>query len=280
MQQLDQPRTILIVGHGSRQPSANASFEALVAAYRRRHSQWNVVYGYIELAEPTLGDALARACAAAAGGVVLLPLFLFRAGHVKNDVAEAVIHARQQFPGVSIQAADALGVHPFMQNIMLDRARACGLPAAAPDASCQNPLAEASKNTAVIVVGRGSSDPDANSDFCKLVRLFAEQTGLSWVIPCFTAVTGPSVEEALEFVSLSKPDRLIVLPHYLFNGVLVARIEDKVRQFAATRPWLDVKVAGVIECDDRLLALMDERLEDVLGGRGPLPCTNCRYRNT
>jgi len=270
---------VLIVGHGSRHAEANAAFESLVAAYRRRHREWQIEFGYVELAEPSLLDALRHRCRSGASSIALLPLFLFRAGHVKDDVPEAIAEVRSEFPDIEFRAADALGVHPSMREIMLERATACGLEVPAPEpGGCGCVPIDACKNTAIVVIGRGSSDPDANSDFCKLVRLFAEQSGLAWVLPCFTAITGPSIEDALELISRLRPQRLIVLPYYLFNGVLLARIRDKVGRFAAAQPWLDVRIAEPIHFDDRLLSLMDERLEDALSGPGPLPCVNCKHR--
>ena len=54
-------------------------------------------------------------------------------------------------------------------------------------------------NTGVIVVGRGASDPDANGDFCKVVRLFAEGRGLGWVVPSFIGITQPIYDVAPDF---------------------------------------------------------------------------------
>ena len=89
--------TILILGHGSRVPRANAEFEALVATFRRRRPDLDVGHAYIELAAPLLADALAAA-AARADRVVLLPLFLLTAGHLKDDVPAALAAARGASP--------------------------------------------------------------------------------------------------------------------------------------------------------------------------------------
>ena len=71
---------ILILAHGSRDEPANVEFESLVEAYRRAHPEFEVSHGYIELATPSFQEALAQA-AQRSRRVVVLPLFLFRAGH-------------------------------------------------------------------------------------------------------------------------------------------------------------------------------------------------------
>ena len=54
---------ILIVGHGSREARANDGFGALVDGYRAhlaaRGHDVEVAYGYVELASPTVDEALA-----------------------------------------------------------------------------------------------------------------------------------------------------------------------------------------------------------------------------
>lgn len=146
---------LLIVGHGSRDPSANAEFESLVVAYRAARPDLDVAHGYVELAKPSLADAL-RELAQRTDSVVVLPLFLFAAGHVKNDIPLALAQARQDFPAVRFTVANALGVHPNLVELVFERARA----------SLEG-VREPAK-TAIVVVGRGASDPDANGDFVKL----------------------------------------------------------------------------------------------------------------
>src|SRR5579883_454987 len=79
------PTALVLLGHGSRDPRATCEHEALAAAYRARRPELDVTTAYIELAEPLLEEGLARA-AARARRVVVVPMFLFGAGHVKNDV--------------------------------------------------------------------------------------------------------------------------------------------------------------------------------------------------
>ena len=70
-------------------------------------------------------------------------------------------------------------MHPRLVELVFERA-----PAALVEAT-------AAARTAVVVVGRGSSDPDANGDFCKLARLFGEGRGFAGVLPAFIGITSP-----------------------------------------------------------------------------------------
>jgi sirohydrochlorin ferrochelatase/(2Fe-2S) ferredoxin len=259
---------IVVVGHGSREPAANAELEALVGAWAATHPERPVSIGYVELARPSLAEALAAA-GAAHERVVALPLFLFAAGHVKNDVPLALEAARARHPSVDFRAARPLGVHPLLAELVWQRALAVAPELADP--------AEA-KRTTLMVVGRGASDPDANGDFVKLVRLAGEGRGLRAVEPSFIGITRPLADETLEQAARARPDRLVVVPYFLNGGRLVDKLRGLTEAFAARAPWIRVRLASHLGPDPRLFALLDERIDEALAGARPLACDGCQYR--
>ena len=256
--------SILILGHGSREASANAEFEHLVEMYRVRRPELDIAHAYFEIAEPLLDPAIDE-LAQRADRVVVLPLFLFAAGHVKHDVPQALARARAEHPAVRFEAADHLGVHPTMVQLALERSISASSSGIDP------------ARTAVVVVGRGSSDPQANSDFCKLVRLVAEGQRFWWVEPCFIAITRPGFEEAAEMVAHGRPSHLLVVPYLLFAGTLVARIEEQFRGFSGRHPAIHTSLAMHLAPRSdmsHVLDVLDERCAHVLArdepsGRAP-----------
>ncbi|MFL5274407.1 MAG: sirohydrochlorin chelatase [Anaeromyxobacteraceae bacterium] len=254
---------VLILGHGSRVARANEEFEALVAAYRRRGPDLDIAHGYVELAAPLLGDALA-ALAARADRVVVLPLFLLAAGHVKDDVPEALAVARAAFPRVRFEAARVIGVVNGLADLALARLEEA-VPLRGPEAA----------RTALLGVGRGSSDSDANGDFCKLVRILGERGGFARAAPCFIAVTQPLAPAALEELGRMHDGAIVVWPFFLFDGLLVRQLAREVAEFGARHAGREVRLAAHLGPDARLLALLDERLAAVLAGTAPLPCDAC-----
>jgi sirohydrochlorin ferrochelatase/(2Fe-2S) ferredoxin len=258
---------ILIVGHGSRDPAANHELEAIVAGYRAhraRSSGDEVAHAYVELAPPFVPDALA-ALAARADHVVVVPFLLFAAGHVKNDLPLALHRARAASPRVRFTAARALGVHAALVDLAAARVRAAldgGDPARA----------------ALIAVGRGSSDPDANADFCKLARLVGEQVGTAWAMPSFAGITTPRVDDALELAARARPERVLVLPYLLCAGRLVERLRGQADAARARYPWMKVELAPHLGDDPRLHTVLDERVAEAIAGAAPLPCDTCHYR--
>jgi sirohydrochlorin ferrochelatase/(2Fe-2S) ferredoxin len=262
---MDQ-QAVLIVGHGSREAAANADFEALALAYAQRHPTRRVGHAYVELADPPLARAL-EDLADQAAHVVAAPLFLFSSGHVKNDLPLALAAARRARPDVRFVAAQPLGVHADLAALAFERAMA-------PEGLDTNTLAK----TALVVVGRGASDPDANADFCKLVRLMCEGRGLAWCEPCFIGITRPLVEETLELVARARPERILIVPYFLFGGRLFAKLAAHVREFSERYPWIRVELGPPLGIEERVLRLLDQRVDDALAERAALPCDNCQYR--
>jgi sirohydrochlorin cobaltochelatase len=257
---------VLLIGHGSREGEANAEFEALAAAYRATHPHLRVETAYVELARPLVAEALDR-IAPEVRRIAVVPVFLFSAGHVKVDLPLAVARARQAHPRVQLAVAPALGVHPLLVELAFARS----LSVLPEDAAAR-------AKTLLLVVGRGSSDPDANGDFCKLARLVGEGRGLMHTEPTFIGITEPRVEASLDRVLRLRPDRLVVLPYLLFSGRLLVNLEKQVAEFGAAYPWIRAAVAPHLGADARLLSLITERAQSALRGEGVLPCDTCRYR--
>jgi sirohydrochlorin cobaltochelatase len=260
---------VLLVGHGSRDDNANAEVHALADAYRAARPELRVEVAFIELARPLLSDAIAVICAGddVPDRLVLAPLFLFAAGHVKNDLPLALDQARSAFPGVAFASAPALGVHSTLVSLAVERAAAV-LPA---DAAAR-------AKTVLVVVGRGASDPDANGDFCKVARLIGEGRGLMHVEPTFLGITRPKVEETLDLASRLRPDRIVVLPYLLFAGRLVERLRGQIQAFRAQHTWIDVQLADHLGVEARVFELLDARVSGAFTGTSSLACDTCQYR--
>ena len=123
-------------------------------------------------------------------------------------------------PGVAFRMGRDLGIDPAVLAVAEDRAR---------EALGDFDPAE----SAVVLVARGSSDPDASSDLYKVARLLADGRGLGLVEPAFAGVASPSVPEALERCRRLGAKHIAVVPFFLFTGVLVPRIYAQAAEWAA-----------------------------------------------
>lgn len=109
----------MLVSHGSREESANREFKRLVQKYRKRHPSWKVSHAYLELAQPSIPEAL-ESLASKSNEIFVLPLFLFAAKHVKKHIPEILKTFQKNHPLVKVKLAKPLG--PDLQLLdILDR---------------------------------------------------------------------------------------------------------------------------------------------------------------
>lgn len=240
--------TLLVVGHGSRLAQANQDFEAFVRDFKNYLPGREIRWGYIELAEPLLDQAFEEA-ASVSEAVTVLPLFLFAAGHVKRDIPEAVQRAVEKYPHVNYQIAHPLGVDARMVELLLRRL----------EDSLQH-LNTSGDETVVIVVGRGSSDADANSDFYKLVRILEEKSHFSWLLPCFVGITYPRLRQTLERAVRENPKAILIQPYLLFPGCLVNEIQKEVDAFSKGHPQISMRVGLPLGEDSLIFEALRERV--------------------
>lgn len=114
-------RAIVLVDHGSRLPEANAVLEEVAALLRRRVPDRIVRVAHMELAPPTLAEAVAACVAEGAGEIVVHPYFLAPGAHATRDVPAQAEAAARRHPGVSIRVSAPLGAHEGLVDAILAR---------------------------------------------------------------------------------------------------------------------------------------------------------------
>ncbi|MEU7974436.1 uroporphyrinogen-III C-methyltransferase [Micromonospora sp. NPDC049089] len=276
---------LVIVGHGTRSAAGVEQFAALVERVRARGDIGDVEGGFIELSRPPLTDAVGALVAREHRALVALPLVLTGAGHGKGDIPAAMAREQQRHPGLSYRYGRPLGPHPLLHEALEQRIDAALSGADRPDTVLSGadlagtgPAGADRADTWVALIGRGSTDPDANAEVAKVARLLWEGRGYAGVEPGFISLAQPSVPAVLERLRRLGARRIVVAPYFLFAGVLPDRILAQSAEFAAAHPDLDVRVAEVIGDCDALADLVLERYAEALGGDIRMNCDTCAYR--
>ena len=259
---------VLICGHGSRNRLAVEEFAQMVEALRPKLAPMPVEHGYLEFARPILRDGLEALRKQGVTRVLAIPAMLFAAGHAKNDIP-SVLNTYTAETGLPIDYGRELGVDRLMVAAAGARVRQC-LDAAATDV----PLSE----TLLVVVGRGSSDPDANSNVAKVTRMLVEGFGFGWGETVYSGVTFPLVEPGLRHVIRLGFRRIVVVPYFLFSGVLVSRIRQHTERVADDHPEVEFLSAGYLGQHPLVVDTFRERVDEVLLGDTAMNCSLCKYR--
>jgi len=265
------PPALLVVGHGSRDERAGAELDRLVTMVRSLVPGTAAGAGCLELAEPHVDAALDDLVAAGATDVIAVPVVLFGAGHLKDDGPALLGRARRRHPGVRFRLARDLGIHPAVLDVAEDRVRAAAEP-------LTRDGQRGGRHEAVVLVGRGSTDPDACADLVKLARLLEDGRGLGSVHAAFAGMSHPDVEEALDRCRRLGAQQIALVPLFLFAGVLVDRVGDRARHWAAEHGDVEVAVAAHLGPDPRLAGLVVERYREASSGDVRMNCDLCVYR--
>jgi sirohydrochlorin cobaltochelatase len=292
---LSEPKpALLLAAHGTRDQAGVDAFAALAERVGKLAAAdgTRVAGGFIELSAPALREAVADLAAASPGPMVAVPLMLSAAGHAKGDIPAALARERTRHPAVRFTYARPLGPHPALIDLLAAR-----IAAVAGDTP-----------PAVLLVGRGSTDPDANADVVKTARLLWEGRDYPLAETAFVSLARPDVAEGLERcrllaaglpgaglpgaglpgaglpgaglpgAGLPGARRIVVARYFLFPGVLPDRVAEQAAAYAAAHPELDIRCADVLGDCDEIAALVYERYHEALSGDIRMNCDVCVYR--
>lgn len=260
---------VMICGHGSRDVEATHEFAALVAHLKRHYADRPVEAGYLEFARPVLRDGLDRLKEKGVTEILAMPAMLFAAGHVKNDVPSVLNTWAAENPEVNLRMARDLAI-----DSKLLRAAAERIDAALAMASPDIPRAE----TLLLVIGRGTSDSDANGNVSKVTRMLWEGMGFGHAETGYSGVAHPRTDEALRRAIKLGYKRIVVFPYFLFTGVLVQRIYEQARAVAAEHPEIEVIEAGYLNDHKLVVETFIDRIEGIAEGDTAMNCQLCKYR--
>jgi sirohydrochlorin cobaltochelatase len=260
------PEPLLIVGHGTSDAAGVREFVAFTGRVREllAPSGVDVGGGFIELSAPPVTEVWAELAGRGHRRVAAVPLVLVAAGHGKGDIPAALERETRRYPGTSYAFGRPLGPHPILLDLLAQRI------AAVADRSGW-------ADTAVLLVGRGSTDPDANAEVCKVARLLQETRGFAFVETAFVSLATPGVAAGLDRVRRLGARRVVVAPYFLFDGVLPKRVVEQALSFA-DGSTVDVKVAQHLGDCPELAELVVQRYREALHGDIRMNCDTCAYR--
>ena len=255
---------VLLCGHGSRDPDAIGEFEIAAAALRRRLAPQDFATGYLEFAQPTIQQGLADLMARGARRILAVPGMLFAASHVKNDLPWEMNSFMAANPGIEVRLGRDLAIDPKLLAAAAER-----IASAVP---------EDRQDSLLVVVGRGTNDPDANSNIAKITRMLWEGMGFGWAETAYSGVAHPRVDAALDRAARLGFRRIVVFPYFLFTGVLVKRIYAQTDDAAVRFPAIEFIKAQYLSDHPGVIDAFLDRAGETEAGAPAMNCQLCKYR--
>jgi sirohydrochlorin cobaltochelatase len=185
---------------------------------------------------------------------------LLAAGHGKNDVPAIALEGRARHPDVEFAFGSPLGVVPELLAVGHTRLKEAG-----------------GEGLPLLVIARGTSDPDANAEAARAARLLAEWSGAPDLELGFTGMTWPSVPDALDRVARLGHDHVAAFFWFLATGKLVERARGEIATFTESK-GVAVTDAGYFGPDPALVPVIRQRHEEAIAGIHRTNCDTCSYR--
>ena len=268
---LPHKRPLLAIGHGTRNVQGRQTFIDFVEKYHQLDPSRPVIPCFLELTEPNIQKGVDLCVEQGYTEISALPILLFAARHNKFDVTNELDRARKRYPQVTFHYGRHFGI--TLKIIELWRDRLLQL-----DSPANNPQNISRQDTILLFVGRGSSDPDANGDVAKLARIIWEGSGYQTVETCFIGITHPRLEEGFRRAYFYNPKRVIIIPYFLFTGVLMNKIFDITAQQEELHPDIAFNCLPEMGIQPQLLEVIRQREIETQLGQVTMNCEMCKFR--
>ena len=239
MESLVPKRDILVVlmAHGSRHDEGRRQAETMMDQIRDRCSL-PTEKAYLEILEPDLEATICRH-ASESDKVFVLPLLIFKGGHALRDIPEMISRCRQEFPEMSLRQGPVLEPHGKVLDFWTEYGRSW--------------LSQHSEGR-VLLLGRGAKDCEAKEAFSRIQAQLEQDLSVP-VLEAFTGIQEPDLPSVLE--GIRREDPLLIFPCLLFDGVLLERSREFVKDWNAT--WAPT-LAQSPNLVDQILQVIEEEV--------------------
>ena len=248
---MEEKYGVMVCGHGSRDEDAVSEFLNFAKKLKNQLLQYELDWGFLEFANPVIKSGLDSLRQKGIKEIMSVPVMLFAAGHAKNDIPSVLNAYQAKYPELSISYGRELGI-----DLKLVRAAGERIKESIEHADGDIPLEE----TLLMVVGRGASDPDANSNVSKVTRMLWEGLGFGWAETAYSGGTFPLIKPGLEHASKLGYKRIVVFPYFLFTGILVKRIYQYTDIVGAEYPDIQFVKASYLNDHPLVLDTFSERV--------------------
>lgn len=210
-------KAILYIGHGTRSKKGAEEAQSFIERVIERVDVPIQEICFLELTEPLIEEGFTRCVEKGATTIEIVPLFLLAAGHIKQDIPQALSLLQEEYPQIQVNVKEPFGVQGGILNAIAELVR--------------DSVTELEPRDRLLIVGRGSSDPTIHADFAMIAAGIKERLEIEHVSVCYLAAAEPRLRESLETISAhGDTGRVIVVPYLLFSGLLSAEVDQEVRK--------------------------------------------------
>ncbi|MER2037280.1 MAG: CbiX/SirB N-terminal domain-containing protein [Solibacillus sp.] len=249
-------KAVLFVGHGSRLEAGNEEVRKFIDQMRPSIDASVLVETcFLEFASPNIEDGIQSCIELGADEIHVIPIILLHAGHSKLHIPAEIEEAKEQFPDIRFTYGQTIGIHDEIFGILKTRLTEIGF-----DVDGAHP------QTAILLIGRGCSDDAAIQDFYTISNMLYEQLDVMTVEQAFMGVAEPTVEQGIQKCINRGAQKIVMLPYFLFTGILMERMGRMAQRFIEENPTVDISLAQYFGYHPKLQTVLLERLQQAIDG--------------
>ena len=238
---------ILYICHGSRVKSARDEALAFVEKCKEVRREEILQHCFLELAEPTIFQGIERCVEQGATKIRAIPVLLLTANHAIVDIPNEVNRAKQHFPQLEIQLSEPIGVHPLLIDLLVER--------------IQQTNQEVTSQSKVLLIGRGSTNGRVKRDLSEIASELSEKISHP-VDVCFLTGCEPYFSDKIATLDLRDVDKVLILPYFLFTGILIEGIQKTVEKAAENHDCQFI-ICEHLGHSPLVVEALNERIEEV-----------------
>lgn len=239
---------ILYICHGSRVKEASEQAVSFVKQVMKKVEVPIQEMAFLELSEPMISQSFARCVEQGATKIIVIPILLLTAAHAKKDIPEEIRLQQIRYPHIKVMIGSPIGVNDRMVDLLIEKISETEI--------------SVHKEATVLLVGRGSSDPDVKRDLSIIGEKFKYKSMIDTVEICFLAAENPTLEEGLQTVKGSRTKQVFIIPYLFFTGILMKKIQASIEKISDSHgpEWILCSYLGYHPIIERIICEQVETL--------------------
>ncbi|MBQ0138023.1 MAG: sirohydrochlorin chelatase [Kurthia sp.] len=196
-------QAILYVAHGTRVREGEQQARQFIEKVQKKIPVGIQEISFLEISAPSVEQGVVTCVGRGATEIIVMPLLLLAAQHAKSDLPEILKRVRVTYPHIIFRLGTPIGINRTMIDAVVEQLATVHFP----------------HKAQIILIGRGSSDPDIQRDFAEIASRVKLRTALRNIEIAFLYGAGPQLSDVIE-QNLDREDQLILVPYLLFTGLL------------------------------------------------------------
>ncbi len=122
---------------------------------------------------------------------------------------------------------------------------------------------------AVIIIGHGSRQDEANETVRETARALSRLGGFGPVVPAFLKFGEPDFRSALEGLIVKGFYEIMVMPYFLYPGAHVREdIPQEICRVQKKHPHVRIRLCRTLGFDEKIIEVVADRLEEAMAAEG------------